>query len=204
MIIQISSGQGPTECELAVGLLAKSLQAEFVGLEIEKAVTSRQENCFSSVTLKVTNEELASDILNLEGTVQWICRSPFRPHHKRKNWYVDVSVLSEAEIIADDSDYKIEYFHSGGKGGQNVNKVETGVRLIHRSTGTVVTATEERTQQANRRIAEKKLQEILKQRQAQSNRQSDREAWHEHYRLERGNPVRVYEGLDFKLKSKGE
>ena len=204
MLIQISSGQGPTECELAVGLLAKSLQAEFVGLEIKKAVTSRQENCFSSVTLEVTNKDLDPDILKLEGTVQWICRSPFRPHHKRKNWYVDVSVLSTAEIIDADSDYKVEYFHSGGKGGQNVNKVETGVRLIHRPTGTVVTATEERTQQTNRRIAEKKLQEILKQRQTQSNRQADREAWHEHYRLERGNPVRVYEGLNFKLKSKGE
>ncbi|MBR1646332.1 MAG: peptide chain release factor H [Selenomonadaceae bacterium] len=204
MLIQISSGQGPTECELAVGLLAKSLQAEFVGLEIKKAVTSRQENCFSSVTLEVTNKDLEPDILKLEGTVQWICRSPFRPHHKRKNWYVDVSVLSTAEIIDADSDYKVEYFHSGGKGGQNVNKVETGVRLIHRPTGTVVTATEERTQQTNRRIAEKKLQEILKQRQTQSNRQADREAWHEHYRLERGNPVRVYEGLNFKLKSKGE
>lgn len=204
MLIQISSGQGPTECELAVGLLAKSLQAEFVGLEIKKAVASRQENCFSSVTLEVTNKNLEPDILKLEGTVQWICRSPFRPHHKRKNWYVDVSVLSEAEIIDAESDYKVEYFHSGGKGGQNVNKVETGVRLIHRPTGTVVTATEERTQQANRRIAEKKLQEILKQRQTQSNRQADREAWHEHYRLERGNPVRVYEGSNFKLKLKGE
>ena len=195
MLIQISSGQGPAECELAVGLLAKELQKNFSGVEVVKFSEGREKNCYNSIVLKSE-----TDLSEYEGTVEWICQSPFRPHHKRKNWFITVKILSEVEEINSNLDYKIEYFYCGGKGGQNVNKVETGVRLTHLATGITVTATEERTQQANRKIAMKKLQDILKNKKLESEKKFTKNAWSEHYRLERGNPVKIYEGMNFKMK----
>lgn len=195
MRLQISSGQGPAECERAVALFVDALRKEFSDMTILSSVRGHNRDCLCSAIL-----ETAYDVSSLAGTVAWICQSPFRPHHRRKNWYIDVSILPEVEEVDVTSDYKIDYFHCGGKGGQNVNKVETGVRIIHISTGIVVTATEERTQQANLRIAQKKLEAQLKKRQTAAGAKAKSEARHEHYELVRGNPVRVYEGHDFRRK----
>ena len=74
------------------------------------------------------------------------------------------------------------------------------MRLTHIATELVVTATEERTQQANRRIAIKKMEELLAQRKIKAGAKAIHYARHGHYEIVRGNPVRIYDGLDFQRK----
>jgi peptide chain release factor len=192
MILQISSGQGPAECELCVTKLYDSLKKEYADIEMIRQHTSKTKGCNTSIMFKTDN-----DLSGIEGTVQWICQSPFRPNHKRKNWFVDVSIIPEAEEICKDQNIRFERFHSGGNGGQNVNKVETGVRLIHIPTGITVTSTAERTQQLNRKDALDKLNAILAAKEAESHAKQTNDAWREHTRIVRGNPVRVYKGMGF-------
>ena len=97
-MIQISSGRGPAECELAVGkYLAVFLR------EHPEAVVKETHNgsyadcgrlaceCYKSVLVEIPgNEEVKL------GTVKWIYQGPFRPKYKRKNWFVDVSEIQDA------------------------------------------------------------------------------------------------------------
>ena len=209
MIIQLSSGQGPAECELAVKKLYDSLKREFPDIEmISSHEAKRTEGCTSILF------QTEQDLSGLEGSIQWICRSPYRPNHKRKNWFVDVSVISGAENIRKDAsmprcgekevykenEIRFERFHCGGKGGQNVNKVETGVRLIHIPTGITVTSTSEWSQYANKKDALSKLNVILGQMELERKKKQTNSAWQEHTKIVRGNSVRVYEGMDYKRK----
>lgn len=196
MIVQISSGQGPAECELAVVKLFNSLKSEYKDIELIQKHDAKTPGCCTSIMFS-TDEDLSA----LEGTIQWICESPFRPHHKRKNWFVDVSIIPEQEIICQDNNIRFERFHCGGKGGQNVNKVETGVRLVHIPTGITVTSTAERSQLLNKKDALEKLAYILKSKQSEQAQLQINSAWREHNKIVRGNPVRTYKGQDFQRKA---
>ena len=78
--------------------------------------------------------------------------------------------------------------------------METGVRLVHIPTGITVTSTSERSQFANKKDALDKLNLILRQKELEGKQIQIHSAWREHTKIVRGNPVRIYEGMDFKRK----
>ena len=196
MLIQISSGRGPCECEMAVGkYLSVFLEEHPKSCVLEKYYGSYID-CYKSVLLEVDDEEVQT------GSVKWICKSPFRKYNKRKNWFIDVSKVDKKKTNNIDeiskSHIKFETFRCGGKGGQNVNKVETGVRAIHIPTGLSVTSTTGRTQAMNKKFAIDRLITILVKKNKQYDELLKEMKWLEHEKIIRGDAFAVYEGMEFK------
>jgi len=204
MWIQISSGKGPAECELAVSLFLKAYQAECQQQDILttliEAVAGDKTGNFKSVLLAL---ETATQTLNPipSGSILWICRSPYRPHQQRKNWFIDLEVFqAPAKLKFELAEVKFEAFCSPGPGGQNVNKVASAVRAIHLPTGLTVTASEERSQYLNKKLAVARLSKLIETQNQAVTMQDQKKRWLKHQQLKRGNPVRIYEGEQFKLK----
>jgi peptide chain release factor len=195
MIVQISSGDGPAECQLAVEKLVESLQGEISGL----TVVSRKPGSMN-IGLKSARVSSEADISFLEGTVEWICPSPVRPNHKRKNWSIDVSVIRETEesFQLSRKDVILQTFRSSGHGGQNVHKVETGVRAVHLPSGVFAVSTDDRSQLRNKEIALERLEGKLKAARRARAAEIKGENRLAHTRLARGNPIRIYRGPDFR------
>lgn len=195
MIMQISSGMGPIECRAAVGGIFRALQKEYPDIEKITCNIGEAEGTYSSIIFTTSQ-----DLSDLQGTMEWICKSKYRPGHKRKNWFVDVSIIPETdevdEMVSPDN-ITIESYRSGGPGGQHVNKTESGVRITHLPTGITVTSTKERSQYMNKHDALRKLSAILKNANTANIAKQKNDAWSKHAKIERGNPVRIYEGERF-------
>ena len=185
------------ECARAVILVARELLKVIPNLRLTDSEPHNQvEGCFMSMTF-ASDVIIPQSIVNeWQGTILWrSTRNPYRPVHKRSNWFVGVNFFDEVELPhIDESDIVYETCRSGGKGGQNVNKVETAVRATHISTGLSVKCSDERSQLQNKSLARERL--LLKLRQINEKALADSQAhqWCNHDNLERGNPVKKFSG----------
>lgn len=195
--IQITAGRGPVECARAVALVARELIKAIPALQLADCEPHNQEDgCFMSMTL-VTEEVIPhSFIQEWEGTILWrSTTNPYRPGHKRSNWFVGVRFFDDVELPRiNESDIVYETCRSGGKGGQNVNKVETSVRAIHTPSGLSVKCSDERSQSQNKTLARERLLLKLRRQNDKAIAESQSRQWSNHDRLERGNPVKKFSG----------
>lgn len=200
ILLQLSAAQGPDECALAV---AKALQrllreAEASGVEarmIEEEAGPRR-GTLLSVLLALDGDSAATLAEEWSGTLQWVCASPYRPNHGRKNWYFGGARFN-APPASLEGEVRFETLRSSGPGGQHVNTTDSAVRATHVASGLSVKVQSERSQHANKRLALLLIARKLEERaeQASSELRAERRLVHHH--LQRGNPRRVFRGERF-------
>ncbi|MDR1856963.1 MAG: hypothetical protein LBR22_07365 [Desulfovibrio sp.] len=210
MLYQLSSGHGPVECEIAVGRLADWLTVQGRGIDVLHRTPGFGRDGAGFGACRSVLVETPEDVALLPGPVKWICASPVRPGHRRKNWFIKVAVVDESAVDAEYADIgldgrnpgkgriTISTFRCPGKGGQNVNKVETGVRVVDALTGLSAVSVTARIQLGNRKLALERLRAQILEHNEGREKTIAKGRWTTHNELERGNPVAVFQGLDFR------
>lgn len=200
ILLQLSAARGPAECALAVAkgwtLLQREALAHGVALELLDAEAGPESGTWNSLLIALDGTGAAALAQRWNGTLQWICASPFRPAHRRKNWFFGGRTFVPPES-ANSEEVRFEAVRASGPGGQHVNKTASAVRATHLASGISVKVQSERSQQANRRLALALIRQRLSA-QAEAAAAGQRADRHRaHGAVERGNAARTFRGEAF-------
>ncbi|QNM86712.1 peptide chain release factor H [Polaribacter pectinis] len=202
-IIQISAGKGPLECAFVVAKVLKIFLKELTNNKIDYTILHKENGIengtVQSVSIQIEGKNLADFTANWLGTIQWIGTSTFRKFHKRKNWFIGCFEVESSKLLEiNENEIQFQAIRSSGAGGQHVNKVSSAIRAKHISTGIQVLVMDSRSQHQNKKIAIQRLQQKVAEFNSEQQKEQFKNQWENHQEIERGNPIRVFKGSDFK------
>lgn len=213
--LQLTAGQGPKECGWVVAQLQReiireaktfSLKVELVeSLAFEKNLRKQdliEPDAYLSVLLRIEGEGTSCFSKRWQGAIKWHGESPYRPRHKRINWFVGVDLVElvnaqKVDMNQLQNDVRVESMRSSGPGGQHVNKTNSAVRVVHLPTGIRIRVDTDRSQHRNRQLAMERLSLILAAGFKNDEKENERLRWLNHYQVKRGNPTRTFVGSNF-------